>query len=118
VISCLEHPDRNIRHTAILVCGELQLRETLPNLKQMYKNEDYRNCLAIIHAMGKMPDEMMLGFLKMVLDKEEDVQLQIESAKAISKMGEVGISALVKLMKSEYKNYQIIIRHVLDKRIS
>jgi len=118
VVKCLGHPDAGIRRTAIVVCGELQLREALPHLKQMYKNEDYNNCLAIVNAMGKMPDEMMLGFLKLVLDKEEDVQLQIESAKAISKMGEVGISALVKLMKSEYKNYQIIIRHVLDKRIN
>jgi len=118
IIQCLGHPDQEIRRTAISVCGELQLRETLPNLKHMYKNEEYGNCLAIIHAMGKMPDESMLGFLKMVLDKEDDVQLQIESAKAISKIGEEGISALVKLMKSEYKNYQIIIRHVLDKRIS
>ena len=118
IVKCLEHPNPDIRRTAIIVCGELQLRETLPHLKQMYKNEDYTNCLAIIYAMGKMPDESMLGFLKMVLDKEDDVQLQIESAKAISKMGEEGISALVKLMKSEYKNYQIIIRHVLDKRIN
>ena len=118
VIDCLHHPDVDVRHTAIIVSGEIQLRECLPHLKQMYKNEGYKNCLAIVLAMSKMPDEMMLSFLKMVLDKEDDVQLQIESAKAISKMGEVGFSALVKLMKSEYKNYQIIIRHVLDKRIS
>lgn len=118
VIETLHHPDEDIRHMAIAVCGEIQLRETLPHLKHMYKNENYRNCLAIIQAMGKMPDEMMLGFLKLVLDKEEDVQLQIEAAMAINKMGETGIAALVKLMKSEYKNYQIIIRHVLDKRIN
>ena len=118
VIQCLEHPDAGVRHQAIIVCGEIQLRETLSHLKHLYKNEDYNNCFAIVHAMGRMPDEMMLGFLKLVLDKEDDVQLQIESAKAISKMGEVGISALVKLMKSEYKNYNIIIRHVLDKRIN
>ena len=118
VIKCLDHPDAGIRRTATIVCGELQLREALPHLKLMYKNEDYNNSLSIINAMGKMPDEMMLGFLKLVLDKEDDVQLQIESAKAISKMGEAGIAALVRLMKSEYKNYQIIIRHVLDKRIN
>ncbi len=118
IVECLKHHDEDIRHMAIAVCGEIQLRETLPNLRYMYKNEEYPNCLAIVQAMGKMPDEMVLGFLKLVLDKEEDVQLQIEAAMAINKMGEVGISALVKLMKSEYKNYQIIIRHVLDKRIS
>jgi hypothetical protein len=118
VIECLKHPDEKIRYTAIFVCGEIQLREALPHLKHMYKNEEYSNCLAIITAMGKMPDESMLSFLKLVLDKEEDVQLQIEAAMAINRMGEVGIAALVKLMKSEYKNYQIIIRHVLDKRIN
>jgi len=118
IAECLRNPDKDIRRMAIYVCGEIQLRETLMQLKHMYKDEDYVNCLTIVQAMGKMPDESMLSFLKLVLDKEEDVQLQIESAKAISKMGEVGISALVKLMKSEYKNYQIIIRHVLDKRIS
>jgi len=118
VILCLQHADRDIRQMAIHVCGEIQLREALPTIKNMYKDEDYANCLAIVHAISKMPDESMLGFLKLVLDKEDDVQLQIESAKAISKMGEVGISALVKLIKSEYKNYQIIIRHILDKRIS
>jgi len=118
LIECLTHPDRDIRHVVIQLCGEMQLRETLPQLKNMYKNEDYGNCLAIVQAMIKMPDETMLGFLKLVLDKEDDVQLQIESAKAISKMGEQGIAELIKLMKSEYKNYQIIIRHVLDKRIN
>jgi HEAT repeat protein len=117
IVECLEHPDRDVRHTAIVVCGELQLRDTFTHLRHMYKNEDYDNCLSIVLALSKMPDETMLGFLKLVLDKEDDVLLQIEAAKAISKMGEVGISALVKLMKSEYKNYQIIIRHVLDKRI-
>ena len=117
VIECLEHEDKDVRHAAITVCGEIQLRETFGHLKNIYKNEDYDNCLAIVQALGKMPDESMLGFLKLILDKEDDVVLQIESAKAISRMGETGIAALVKLMKSEYKNYQIIIRHVLDKRI-
>ena len=118
VITCLEHPDHEVRQTAIKVCGEIQLHDALPHLRQMYKKEDYSNCVAIIQAMGKMPDESVLGFLKLVLDKEEDVQLQILAALAIAKMGEVGIAALVKLVKSEYKDYQIIIRHVLDKRIS
>jgi hypothetical protein len=67
--------------------------------------------------MGKMPDLAMMGFLKLVLDKEDDVQLQIEATKAIENMGEEGVAALVKVMKSEYKNYNIIVRHVLDRRI-
>ncbi len=67
----------------------------------------------------KLSDEKHLKFLKSVLDMEEDVQLQIEATKAMENTGEPGISMLIKLMKSksEYKNYQIIIRHVLDGRI-
>jgi len=59
----------------------------------------------------------MIGFLKLVLDKEDDVQLQIEATKAINNNGEEGHNTLVKIMESEYKNYSIIIKHVLDKRI-
>ncbi|MEX0986774.1 MAG: hypothetical protein WD052_04790, partial [Bacteroidales bacterium] len=70
-------------------------------------------------AFGKVPDERYLDFMNEVLDTEEDVQLQILATKAMENMDEPGISRLVKLMKSksEYKNYQIIIRHVLDGRI-
>jgi hypothetical protein len=64
-----------------------------------------------------MPDPSLMGFLRLVLDKEDDVQLQIEATKAIENHGEEGVKTLVKLMKSEYKNYNIIVRHVLDRRI-
>jgi hypothetical protein len=83
----------------------------------MYKYQEYKICLEIIKSMGKMPDVSMMGFLKLVLDKEDDVQLQIEATKAISNNGEEGVNALVKITESEYKNYSIIIKHVLDRRI-
>ena len=113
----LSHENPLVRKMAIEVSGDLNFRSTLEPMKRMYKNEDYHNCLEILRAMGKMPDESMMGFLKLVLDKEDEVQLQIEATKAIENMGEEGIKALIKLMKSEYKNYNIIIRHVLDRRI-
>ncbi|HCC71371.1 MAG TPA: hypothetical protein DEQ09_09520, partial [Bacteroidales bacterium] len=113
----LAHPNEEVRELAIQVAGDLKMKKTLPILKRMYKNEEYGNSLEILKSMGKMPDESYLGFLKLVLDKEDDVQLQIEATKAIENMGEPGIKELVKLMKSEYKNYNIIIRHVLDRRI-
>jgi hypothetical protein len=93
------------------------MRSTLETMKSMYKNQDNKICLEIVKSMGKMPDPSMMNFLKLVLDKEDDVQLQIEATKAIENNGEEGVKALVKLMKSEYKNYNIIIRHVLDRRI-
>jgi HEAT repeat protein len=117
VVEVLNHPSPEVRHLAIQVSGDLDLRSTLEPMKRMYKNQDYKICLEIVRSMGKMPDLSMMGFLKLVLDKEDDVQLQIEATKAIENNGEEGVKALVKLMKSEYKNYNIIVRHVLDRRI-
>ena len=118
VLKVLKHNNPDVRKLAIEVTGDMGMKEALEILKRMYKNENYDNCLEIVRSMGKMPDEAMLGFLKLVIDKEDNVQLQIEATKAIENMGEVGVKALVKIMKSEYKNYNIIIRHVLDRRIN
>jgi HEAT repeat protein len=113
----LLHPSQAVRQLAVQVAGDLGMSSTKEIMRKMYKNEDYANCLEIVRSIGKMPDVSLLGFLKLVLDKEEDVQLQIEATKAIENIGEEGVKTLVKLMKSEYKNYNIIVRHVLDRRI-
>jgi hypothetical protein len=113
----LLHPVPSVRQLAVQVAGDLDMRSTLEIMKHMYKNQEYSICLEIVKSMGKMPDLSMMGFLKLVLDKEDDVQLQIEATKAIENNGEEGVKALVKIMKSEYKNYNIIVRHVLDRRI-
>lgn len=118
ITDSLVHTSPAIRLLAVQVAGDLRLSSTLEIMKRMYKTQDYKTCLEIVKSMGKMPDTSMLGFLKLVLDKEDDVQLQIEATKSIEKMGEVGVKALVKIMKSEYKNYNIIVRHVLDRRIN
>ncbi len=117
VNEALRHSDPAVRQLAVQVAGDLDFRSTLDTMKHMYKNQEYNICLEIVRTMGKMPDLSMLGFLKLVLDKEDDVQLQIEATKAIENNGEEGVKTLVKLMKSEYKNYNIIVRHVLDRRI-
>jgi hypothetical protein len=113
----LEHPSQEVRKLAVQVAGDLEMRSTLDVMKRIYKLQEYNTCLEIIRAMAKMPDPSLMGFLKLVLDKEDDVQLQIEATKAIENNGEEGVKTLVKLMKSEYKNYNIIVRHVLDRRI-
>jgi hypothetical protein len=114
----LVNEDPEIRNLTIRTIGNLKIKEASPHLKRLYKNETYRNCLAIVQAIAKFPNERVLNFLKLVIDKEEDVQLQIEAAMAINNMGDVGRAELQKLMNSDYKNYQIIIKHVLDKRIN
>lgn len=119
IASLFDHEDEQVRETAYRVCGDITLHSSLPAMIRKYPEETLKNKLEILHAFAKTPHEKYLKFLKEVLDSEEDVQLQIEATKAMENTGEPGISMLIKLMKSksEYKNYQIIIRHVLDGRI-
>jgi hypothetical protein len=119
VMALFDHEDEEVRRTAYRVCGEIGLKRALPLLKERYDAEPYHNRKEILNTFAALPDEQYLDFLKSVLDKEEDVQLQIQATKAMENTDEPGISMLIKLMKSksEYKNYQIIIRHVLDGRI-
>jgi len=119
MITLFEHENEGVRRTAYEVCGDIELKTALPAMIKKYPGEPYINRLEILRAFARVPDERYLKFLKSVLDMEDDVQLQIEATKAMENTGEPGISMLIKLMKSksEYKNYQIIIRHVLDGRI-
>jgi hypothetical protein len=119
IIRLLQHENEQVRYTAIRVCGEMNLKGSLPVLKKMYAGESYKNKLEILRTFARIPDARYLNFLKSVLDMEDDVQLQIQATKAMENTDEPGVSMLVKLMKSKsgYRNYQIIIRHVLDGRI-
>jgi len=119
VIGLFTHEDERVRNTAFRVSGEIKLKSSLPAMKKIYEGETMNNRLEILKAFARIPEEKNLKFLKNVLDTEDDVQLQIQTTKAIENTDEPGISMLIKLMKSksEYKNYQIIIRHVLDGRI-
>jgi HEAT repeat protein len=119
IINLFDHENEQVRETAYRVCGELGLTTSLPPMVKKYPCEVFKNRLQILRTFAKLPQAKYLNFLKNTLDAEENVQLQIEATKAMENTGEPGISMLIKLMKSksEYKNYQIIIRHVLDGRI-
>lgn len=112
------HALDNIRHLAIQVAGDLKLDELAFSLKKRYKEENYKNQLEIVKSLGKIGNPKSLGFLQKVVDSENDTQLQIEAVKAINGMGEVGRVYLEKMLNSDYKDYNIIIKHVLDNKIN
>lgn len=107
-----------LRNLAIQVIGDLKLDVLSSTLKKRFKHETYENSLEIVKTLGKISDTKTIRFLEIVVDTKEDTQLQIEAVKAISDMGEIGKERLVKMMNSDYKNYSIIIKHVLDNRIN
>lgn len=114
----LYHPNEKVLKLAIEVVGDLKITELSSTLRKIYKNEPYENRLEIIKSLGKISDPKTIHFLQNVVDTENDTDIQIEGVKAIKNMGELGEAQLNKMLKSDYKNYKIIIKHVLDKKIN
>ena len=114
----LYHPNEKVVKLAIEVVGDLQVKPLCSSLKKIYKDEPYENKLQIIKTLGKIANTKTISFLQNVVDIEDDTELQIEGVKAIKNMGGIGDAQLKKMMNSDYKNYNIIIKHVLDKKIN
>ena len=114
----LYHPNSKVGRFAIEVVGDLELQELSGELKKIYKDEPYLNSLEVVKSLGKIGDPKTIQFLQHVVDSEDDTQLQIEGVKAINSCGEEGRVSLEKMLKSDYKDYKIIVKHVLDNRIN
>jgi len=112
------HGSEPVRKLAIEIAGDLKLGELSDALKKKYKYEVYEIELEIVKSLGKIAEPKTVQFLQHVVDSENDTQLQIEAVKAIKNMGEIGETYLMKMLNSEYKDYNIIIKHVLDSRIN
>jgi len=114
----LYHPNENVARFAIEVVGDLKLTALSTDLKKIYKDEPYYNKLEVVKSLGKMGNPKTIQFLQHVVDGEEDTQLQIEGVKAIRNCDDVGVIALQKMLDSDYRDYKILIKHVLDNRIN
>lgn len=118
ILHLIYHGNEPVRRLAIEVAGDLKLGELSEALKKKYKYEVYEVELEIVKSLGKMAEPKTIQFLQYIVDSEDDTQLQIEATKAIKNMGEIGETYLMKMLNSEYKNYNIVIKHVLDNRIN
>jgi len=114
----LYHPNNEVVKLAIEVVGDLKIESLTHTLKKIYKEMPYSHKLEIVKSLRKIGSPNTIRFLQNVVDVENDTDLQIEGVKAINGMGEKGQTQLKKMMNSDYKNYKIIIKHVLDKKIN
>ena len=114
----LYHPNENVARFAIEVIGDLKVSALSADLKKIYKDEPYYNKLEVVKSLGKIGNPKTIQFLQHVVDGEEDTQLQIEGVKAIRNCDDIGVIALQKMLDSDYRDYKILIKHVLDNRIN
>ena len=118
LVKLLDDKDSDIRRVTIRSLGSFKTNEVLQPLKSHFTEEIYENKIEVLKALQVSTDESNISFLKWVLENENDVFIQIEAAKAIRNIGDYGKKELNELAGSdEYRNYQIILLHVLDQRI-
>lgn len=111
------HKNENVRRLAYQVLGDLKLASSLKQIRGAFKTETHDNRVEIIRGMRKASDLSLIPFLRKVIDNEESAEILVEAVRAIADTGEAGKEILNKMLQSEYKDYNIIIKHVLDHRI-
>ena len=114
----LYHPNERVARFATEVVGDLNMIELAPVMKKLYKDEPFENKMEIVKSLGKFGDSKYIKFLQHIVDSEDDTLLQIEGVKAIHACGNDGQIALQKMLDSDYRDYKIIVKHVLDNRIN
>jgi acyl carrier protein len=114
----MEHSNPKLRKLAIEVAGDLKLTRLTSILEFNYYEEEYENRLETIKSLGKIANLDSLKFLERVVGIDDDTQIQIESVKGIKNMGDAGKEFLNQMLDNDYRNYNIIIKHVLDNRIN
>lgn len=115
LIPLLKHENKEIRKETIISLGELRNEEILPLLKEMFNIESRETQMFILGAMGKIPRESNIEFLREIL--EPNNQLRMEAAEALANIEEFGTSGLERILAKSDEDLQEIARHILDNRI-
>ena len=110
------HDREDVRKLAYEVMGDLKMVPQLKEVRKLFKDETIHNQREIIRSMRKAADPEFFNFLKRVIDSEEDAEVLVEGVRAIND-AEGGKAILDKMLKDTYKNYNIIIKHVKDRKI-
>lgn len=119
LVDLLHDENEKIRASAIISLGNLAVKKSQSYLREHYQKENDDNKLLIINSLSKFNNINNLVFFKHVIEEEgHNVWLQVESARGIREIGNEGKKELNDLLNSEeYRNYQIVIKHVLDDRL-
>jgi hypothetical protein len=111
----LEHSCYEIREETYITLGDLGNPEALGLLKDRFRYEGEPGRLEILKAIGKIPDESNVEFLKGVL--EPPSELSLEAAEALVHIDSFGMKGIDNLLHNSNEDMQAIARHILDNKI-
>ncbi len=115
VIRQLRHRDEATRKLAINACGNLQLFESKPELKDIFKEETTKNKVAILKAFSTLGDETDLQFLEEIL-RIGVIPIRLEACRTLYHMSESGRVHLEEVNHSMDFELTPFIDHIKDPR--
>jgi HEAT repeat protein len=116
LIPFLQHHNYEIREETFMTLGDLGNVEALALLKDRYGYESQPGKVQILKAIGKIPDESNIEFLRGVL--EPSSELRLEAADALARIETFGIKGIETILRRSDEDLQAVARHILDNKIS
>jgi len=116
VMELIDHDNDLVKGKVIKTLIDLENRDAVSKLKEIFVLEELPNQLNIIRSIGKLGMESEINFL---LDKlnDEEFKIQMEACKSIAMIGEFGVNKLKEKLAEADERLKSIINHVLDPRI-
>jgi len=116
VMELIDHDNDLVKGKVIKTLIDLENRDAVSKLKEIFVLEELPNQLNIIRSIGKLGMESEINFL---LDKlnDEEFKIQMEACKSIAMIGEFGVNKLKEKLEDADEQLESIINHVLDPRI-
>jgi len=116
LVPFLQHHNYEIREETFMTLGDLGNVEALELLKDRYGYETQPGRVQILKAIGKIPDESNIEFLRSVL--EPSSELRLEAADALARIETFGIKGIETILRRSDEDLQAVARHILDNKIS
>ncbi|MDB5137293.1 MAG: hypothetical protein JWP37_3896 [Mucilaginibacter sp.] len=99
ILSCLDHPNPEVRLQAIHCLCEMYTDETSDQLISRFLKESFRHQLAMIKAMQNIGSEKDILFLLSLLD-DDNHEMKLSAARALASIGKSGLTSLQDHVKS------------------
>ncbi len=115
LIPFLKHDNYEIREETFMTLGDLGNPQALSLLQERFGYESQPGRLQILRAIGKMPDESNVDFLRGVL--EPSSELRLEAADALARIESFGVKGIETILKRSDEDLQAVARHILDNKI-
>lgn len=116
VLELLNHDNDLVKGKVIKTLVDLENREAVDKLKEIFILEELPNQLNILRSIGRLGMEKELDFLEGKLSDDE-FKIKMEACKSMVLIGDAGVERLNKLSENAEEELKAIINHVLDPRI-